>query len=117
MTNEIHEVFVNWITNKCSKSNFSPVLTHIMRVYDDRFVGKPGYVSVDYFSSNWLSDYELTNHPEYSNELRKIKTAEILVKNPKNGHPIYIIFIIAAFVPLGIMLYKVITKDKKNIQD
>lgn len=122
-TNEIHEVFVNWITNKCSISNFSPVLTHVMCIYDGRFKGKPGYVSyLKYFSSNWLSDYELTNHPEYSNELNRIKLEQRVASISKNTEkhryiqPIFIIFIIAALVPLGIMLYKITKKDKKDIK-
>jgi hypothetical protein len=37
VTNEIHEAYLIWITNKCSLKNFRPTITQLTRFHDMRF--------------------------------------------------------------------------------
>jgi len=107
----IYTLYVTSIVPHCSITNFKPTITNNIHICDGRYNGLEGMqLVVEYYSSNWLTDDELTNHPAFIEELkrcRQLKTFDEFIRNRnKYGKIIFFTLIFISTIPLAYFVYK-----------
>lgn len=119
-TGAIYRIFISHISTNCNILDFKPKIKGIAHIVDSRFTGKNEYPpQVFYYTTNWLSDQELTNHPAFITEYKRHKEmkrlSEFIQKRTKYGRIVFFSLLFISTIPVAYLVYKYKIRPRKEI--